>query len=166
MLAIANSGTGLIKGVGTFQYQPLFLYDTEVNMLPDYPLHHIGIVVEDLEDTIAKYRESFGLVEEYRENLDDRGVELVFLTLPHTRIELLHSTSPDSKIAKYLENHKPGLHHLCFEVKDIHAELERLKNQGVELIDKEPRKGAHNSLIAFLKPSALNGVLMELCQEQ
>ena len=82
------------------------------------------------------------------------------------KIELLQATSPDSAIAKFLEKNREGLHHVAFDVDDIFAEIERLKNLGFRLIHEVPKDGADNKLIAFLHPSSTNGMLVELCQEK
>ena len=82
------------------------------------------------------------------------------------KIELLEATNPDSAIAKFIEKKGEGIHHICFQVKDIESELEKLKNIGIRLIDEEPRIGAYNSKVAFIHPKSANGVLVELAELQ
>ncbi len=127
-------------------------------------IDHIGIAVENLEASIAFYQRSFGLSVELREEVPTQKVALAFLSLPGTRLELLMPTAPESAIAKFLLSHGPGMHHLCYRVRDIRAELLRLKALGHKLIDETPRPGAHNTLIAFLHPKGCEGVLTELCE--
>lgn len=134
-------------------------------MLP-LPLDHIGIAVENLDQSIAFYRDTFGFALELREAVPTQKVEVAFLTLANTKIELLASSAPDSTLAKFLRERGPGLHHVCYQVKDIEQELARLKASGIRLIDEKPRPGAHHTLIAFLHPKSTQGVLTELCQKK
>jgi len=127
-------------------------------------LDHIGIAVPNLDTSIAFYQRSFGLAVELREKVPSQKVELAFLALPGTRLELLMPTAPESAIGKFLQSHGPGMHHVCYRVRDIRAELHRLQSLGHKLIDETPRPGAHNTLIAFLHPKGCEGVLTELCE--
>lgn len=127
-------------------------------------LDHVGIAVENLEAAISRYKTLYGFELDLREKVPTQQVEVAFLKLANTKIELLAPTSPESTLAKFLKNKGPGLHHICYEVKDIKAELAKLKAKGVELIDQTPRPGAHKTLIAFLHPKSTSGVLTELCQ--
>ena len=88
-----------------------------------------------------------------------------FFETDESKIELLQATHEDSAIAKFIEKKGEGIHHIAFDVTDIHAELERLEKEGFKIISKEPKKGADNKLVAFLHPKSTNGVLIELCQE-
>ncbi len=81
------------------------------------------------------------------------------------KIELLEATNPESPIAKFLEKKGEGIHHIAFDVADIVAEIERLKNEGFVVLNETPKKGADNKWVAFLHPKSTNGVLIELCQE-
>ena len=81
------------------------------------------------------------------------------------KIELLEATNPDSPIAKFLEKKGEGIHHIAFDVEDIHAEIARLKAEGFQVLNETPKKGADNKMVAFLHPKSTNGVLIELCQE-
>ncbi len=130
----------------------------------DLPLDHIGIAVQNLDEGIALYQRSFGLKLDLREPVPTQNVEVAFLKLENTLIELLAPTSPASTLQKFLQTRGPGLHHLCYRVSNIREELKRLIALGYSAIDKEPRPGAHNSMIAFLHPKDFGGVLTELCE--
>ena len=127
-------------------------------------VNHIGIAVEKIADYIAFYRDTLGLPVEGEEVVEEQKVKVAFLTVGDTRIELLEPTSPESPIAKFLEKKGPGVHHLSFEVGDIAAELAKMKEKGVKLIDEAPRCGAHHTKIAFIHPKESKGVLVELTQ--
>lgn len=129
-----------------------------------FPIDHIGIAVENLDDSIDFYREAFGLELDLREKVDSQKVEIAFLDCGNTLIELLTPTSPDSALAKFIASKGPGIHHICFRVNDIHAQLKRYEADGYQLIDREPRPGAHGSRIAFIHPKSMGGVLIELCE--
>lgn len=130
----------------------------------NYPLHHIGIAVVDLEASIAAYEKNFGFKLDLRETLDSQQVELAFVKLENTMIELLMPISERSTLSKFLKNRGPGLHHICYQVDNIRSEIQRLTGLGFEFIDQSPRPGAHNSLIAFIHPKSTGGVLTELCE--
>lgn len=127
-------------------------------------INHIGIAVEKIDDYIAFYRDTLGLTVEGTETVEEQKVKVAFLTIGDTRIELLEPTSPESPIAKFMEKKGPGVHHLAFEVDDIAAELARMKEKGVKLIDETPRCGAHHTKIAFIHPKESKGVLVELTE--
>lgn len=127
-------------------------------------LNHIGIAVESLEGALPFYRDSLGLPYEGSEEVAEQKVKVAFLGVGASRVELLEPTSDDSPIAKFLAKNGPGVHHLAYEVADLEAALEQLKQQGVRLIDEIPRRGAHNTRIAFIHPKATGGILTELCQ--
>lgn len=127
-------------------------------------INHIGIAVKSLETSIIFYRDHLGMTYEGSEVVSDQQVKVAFLQVGESRIELLEPTSENSPVAKFLEKNGEGIHHIAYEVDNIHAALESMKAQGLRLIDNEPRRGAHNSLIAFLHPKATAGVLTELCQ--
>lgn len=131
---------------------------------PNYTFDHIGIAVRNLGSAIAFYENSFNLKCVLREKIESQGVEVAFIELPNTKIELLAPLSSPSKLTTFLEKRGEGLHHVCYRVSDIVAELSRLAALGFELLDKTPRKGAHNSQIAFIHPKSCQGVLTELCQ--
>jgi methylmalonyl-CoA/ethylmalonyl-CoA epimerase len=127
-------------------------------------INHIGIAVKDLDEAIAFYRK-LGLEVEGTETVESQKVKVAFIPVGDTRIELLAATDDESPIAKFIEKRGEGIQHLAFSVSDISSELKNAESEGIRLIDKEPRVGAHNSKIAFLHPKSTNGVLVELCQE-
>ena len=124
-------------------------------------IHHTGLVVRSLEESYAFFRDTLGLRLLKEEAIEEQGVNAALLDLGNGLLELLEPTVPDTGIARFLESRGEGLHHVCLEVDDIHAALAELKSKGVRLVDEEPRQGIVGS-IAFLHPSALHGVLVEL----
>ena len=128
-------------------------------------LEHIGIAVKDLENSNDLFKKLFGKSHYKVESVDSEHVNTSFFKVGSTKIELLEATHPDSAIAKYLEKRGEGIHHIAFEVKDIHKEMKRLEEEGFRLINEQPKRGADNKLVAFLHPKSANGVLIELCQE-
>jgi methylmalonyl-CoA epimerase len=130
----------------------------------DAPIDHVAIVVKDLEATLRLYTQTLGFSEVYREIVADQGIEAVGLRTGDAIIELLRPLDEDSPIARYRGEAETKLHHTAYRVADIRAELERLRETGVRLIDEEPRRGAHGNTIAFLHPKSTGGVLIELCQ--
>ena len=127
-------------------------------------INHIGIAVKSLEASIPLYRDQLGMEFEGTEEVAEQKVKVAFLKIGESRIELLEPTAEDSPVAKFLEKNGEGIHHMAYEVEDIEATLAELKQKEVRLIDEKPRRGAHNSLIAFLHPKATGGVLTEICQ--
>ncbi len=129
-----------------------------------WTVDHIGIAVADIDAAIALYASTAGTEVTLREKLVDRGVELAFLNTGGTKLELLMPLKDDSAIARFLAKRGPGLHHVCYKVDDIRAEMSRLERLGAKLIDTTPRPGASGTIIAFLEPSSFSGVLTELCE--
>ena len=123
-------------------------------------LDHIGIAVRSLDS--AKIYEDLGLTIEHVETVETQRVKTAFLSVGDSNLELLEPTSPDSPIAKFIEKRGEGIHHICLRVDDLEAHLERLKAAGYRLINETPVPGAHGCRVAFLHPSAGNGVLIEL----
>ncbi|MBM4400059.1 MAG: methylmalonyl-CoA epimerase [Candidatus Cloacimonetes bacterium] len=128
-------------------------------------ISHIGIAVSDLEAGIAFY-EKLGLKLESIEEVPSQKVKVAFFPCGDTRIELLAPTAEDSPVAKYIEKKGEGVQHIAFAVDDLPAELTAKEADGIQLIDKEPRPGAHGASIAFLHPKSTLGVLIELCKEK
>ena len=128
-------------------------------------ISHIGIAVSDLEAGIAFY-EKLGLKLESIEEVPSQKVKVAFFPCGDTRIELLAPTAEDSPVAKYIEKKGEGVQHIAFAVDDLPAELAAKETDGILLIDKEPRPGAHGAEIAFLHPKSTLGVLIELCKER
>jgi methylmalonyl-CoA/ethylmalonyl-CoA epimerase len=127
---------------------------------------HIGIAVRDLEASIALYRSIFQLSDIHREQVEAQGVDIASFELNGVRIELTAPLNADSPIAKFLEKRGEGIHHVAFRTDTIGADLQRLADNNVRLINTETQLGAHDMLIAFLHPSSTGGVLMELCSEK
>jgi len=128
-------------------------------------ISHIGIAVANLEAGIAFY-EKLGLKLESIEEVPSQKVKVAFFPCGDTRIELLAPMAEDSPIAKFIEKKGEGIQHIAFAVDDLPAELEKADANGIQLIDKEPRPGAHGADIAFLHPKSTQGVLIELCKEK
>ena len=129
-------------------------------------LNHVAIAVPDLEAAVAQYRELLGASVSPPEAQPAHGVTTVFVTLPNTKIELLHPLGAESPIAAFLERHPTGgIHHLCYEVDDILAARDRLLAEGARVLgDGEPKPGAHQRPVLFLHPKDFSGTLIELEQ--
>lgn len=128
-------------------------------------ISHIGIAVKDLDEGIAFY-EKLGLTLEGTEEVPSQMVKVAFFPVGDTRIELLAPTSEESPIAKFIEKKGEGIQHIAFAVEDLPQALKDTEEDGIRLIDKEPRPGAHGADIAFLHPKSTGGVLIELCKEK
>lgn len=127
------------------------------------PADHIGIAVKRLDDAIALYG-TFGLQPESIEDIASEGVRAAFLRAGGVRLELLESLRDDGVIARFIERRGEGLHHLAFATDDIRAAMARVRDAGLDLVDSEPRRGAHGRLVAFVHPKSAHGVLLELVQ--
>ena len=127
-------------------------------------IDHIGIAVKSLTDTIKIYEDAIGLEVSGYDQVDDQGVRVAMLNIGESRIELLEPTGPDSPIERFMQKRGEGIHHIAVTVENIEKALERLKASGVRLVDSEPRRGAHNTRVAFIHPSSTHGVLLELVQ--
>lgn len=129
-------------------------------------INHIGVAVNSIEESAPLYRDVYGMKDEGVEVVEEQKVKVAFFGIGESRIELLEPTSDDSPVAKFIAKNGPGVHHIAYEVDDIQAELEQLREQGIRLIDEVPRCGAHDTQIAFLHPKSSGGVLTEICQGQ
>jgi methylmalonyl-CoA/ethylmalonyl-CoA epimerase len=129
-------------------------------------LEHIGIAVKDINNANALFSALLGRSAYKVEEVESEGVRTSFFEISGLKIELLEATRNDSPIAKFIEKRGEGIHHLAFEVDDIHQSLEDYRAKGFELINSQPKDGADNKRIAFLHPKSTNGVLIELCQEK
>jgi methylmalonyl-CoA epimerase len=125
---------------------------------------HIGVAVDDLDAALALYGEVLEMPVAHREVVEQQGVEAVLLDVGENHVELLRPLGPDTPVGKFLAARGPGLHHVAYQVQDIEAALDRLRDQGVRLIDERPRVGIRGSLVAFVHPKASNGVLTEIVQ--
>ncbi len=130
-----------------------------------HKIEHIGIAVKDLEKSNEVFAKLLGAPHYKTEMVESENVNTSFFKIGESKIELLHATSPESAIAKYLDKKGEGIHHLAFAVEDIEKEVERLKAEGFQPISEKPKKGADNKLVFFFHPKSANGVLIELCQE-
>lgn len=127
-------------------------------------LHHVGIAVRDLARAIETWQTLLGIGAGPPVEVPEEGVRISFLRAGDPKIELLEPLSPESVIAKFIEKRGEGIHHIAFAVKDIHASLRRLTEQGVPVLDKEPRFRGGNRHVVFCHPKGANGVLTELVQ--
>ena len=128
-------------------------------------IEHIGIAVTDINKSNELFSKIFGKENYKSETVESEGVTTSFFQIGESKIELVSATNSESPISKYLQKNREGMHHISFEVEDIEKEMERLKKEGIRLINDTPKKGADNKLICFLHPKDTNGVLIELCQE-
>jgi methylmalonyl-CoA epimerase len=127
-------------------------------------LDHIGVAVRSIEAT--KIYQALGLRVDHVENVETQGVKTAFLPMGDSSIELLEPLRADSPVGKFLDKHGEGIHHICFRVDNIDEHLVRLKSQGFRLINETAVPGAHGCRVAFLHPSAGNGVLIELSEKR
>ncbi len=128
----------------------------------EHPLDHVAIAVPSIEDAAPLYERVTGSRCSPVETLPAQGVRVAFVGA----LELLEPLAPDTTVGRFLERGGPGLHHVAYRVEDLAAELERLRNQGVELIDTEPREGARGHLVAFVHPRSTGKVLVEMVQHR
>ncbi len=131
-------------------------------------INHIGIAVTDLDSAIETFRKIFQFDSVHKEVVEDQKIEVASFKVGNVLIELTFPTSPESPIAKFIEKNggKGGLHHLAFESDNVAEELLRIEKENIQLIDKKPRLGAHDMMIAFMHPKSTNGVLTEICQSK
>jgi methylmalonyl-CoA/ethylmalonyl-CoA epimerase len=127
-------------------------------------IDHIGVAVEDIESSLALYRDAFRMEVAHREIVQDQGVEAVLLDVGENHVELLAPLGPDTPVGKFLSKKGPGLHHVAYQVSDIDATLDSLKAAGVALIDEQPRVGIRSARVAFLHPKGSGGVLTEIVE--
>jgi methylmalonyl-CoA/ethylmalonyl-CoA epimerase len=130
--------------------------------MPIKRIDHIAIVVPDIDEALAFWRDALGLELSHREEVPEQESLIAFLPVGESEVELVEPTTETSGIARYLARRGPGMHHICFEVDDIEATLARLKEQGIQLINEEPTIGAGGKRIAFIHPKSTGGVLVEL----
>ncbi len=128
-------------------------------------IEHIGIAVKNLDESNFIFEKLFGAPAYKEEEVESEGVKTSFFMNGPNKIELLEATNPESPIAKFIEKKGEGIHHIAFDVENIHDEIKRLQQEGFIVLNETPKKGADNKLVAFLHPKSTNGVLIELCQE-
>jgi methylmalonyl-CoA/ethylmalonyl-CoA epimerase len=127
-------------------------------------IDHVGVAVEDLDEAIELYQAGFEMRLAHRETVEDQGVEAVLLDVGESHVELLAPLGPETAVGKFLARKGPGLHHVAYAVGDIEAVLRTLAEEGLELIDAEPRIGIRGSRVAFLHPRSTGGVLTEIVE--
>jgi methylmalonyl-CoA/ethylmalonyl-CoA epimerase len=129
-------------------------------------VEHIGIAVKDLAFSIPLFERLLGSTCYQTERVDSEKVDTAFFRSGETKIELVQGLDEDSVITKHIARRGEGMHHIAFEVADIHAEMQRLAAEGFTLLNAEPKQGADNKLVCFLHPKDTGGVLIELCMER
>ena len=127
-------------------------------------IDHIGIAVKSIRETSELLSNILGLKVAGEEIVEEQKVKVAFLSLGDSELELLESTSPEGPIARFIKKKGEGIQHIAFRVNNIEEVLEKLKKEGVRLIDEKPRYGAGGAKIAFLHPKSTNGILVELCE--
>jgi methylmalonyl-CoA/ethylmalonyl-CoA epimerase len=125
-------------------------------------VHHVAFAVEDLDEAVETYRSLFGAEVEERGNLEEQGVEAVYLRLGSGRIELVAPLGADTPVGRFLERRGPGMHHVGIAVSDVAAAVSELAAKGAEVIDPEPRPGLGGHVVSFVHPQSLHGVLAEV----
>ena len=128
-------------------------------------IEHIGIAVQSLDDSIPFYKSLLGTDCYAIEEVKDQKVKTAFFQVGQTKIELLESTDPEGPIGKFIEEKGPGIHHIAFAVENAGNALKDAENKGIQLIDKQSRKGAEGLDIGFLHPKSTNGILIEFCSK-
>ena len=129
-------------------------------------IDHVGLAVSDLEASVADYSRLLGIEPTHRERVDDQGVEEVLFPVGSSYIQLLGALGADTPVGRFLASRGPGMHHVAYRVDDIEGALAHLRTEGAQLIDESPRAGSRNTLIAFVHPRTMGGVLIELVQER
>jgi methylmalonyl-CoA/ethylmalonyl-CoA epimerase len=125
---------------------------------------HIGVAVDDLDAAIVLHERTYGMALVHREVVEEQGVEAVLLDVGENHVELLRPLAPDTAVGRFLASRGAGLHHVAYQVADIDAALDALRDRGVQLIDETPRTGIRASRVAFLHPAGVGGVLTEIVQ--
>lgn len=127
-------------------------------------IHHVAVVVEDMEKSLAFWRDALGMELHELRDVPAEKSQVAFLPLDGAEVELVMPTSDDSGIAKYLAKRGAGMHHICLQVDDIVGMLSQLKSKAIRLINEEPRKAEDGKQYAFIHPESTGGVLVELYQ--
>jgi methylmalonyl-CoA/ethylmalonyl-CoA epimerase len=127
-------------------------------------IDHIGIAVKGLDQASAFYKDILGLEVKAIETVAEQKVNVAFIPITDSEVELLESTEADGPVAKFIEARGEGVQHIAFRVENLEEALAELKAKGIRLIDQSPRKGAGGAKIAFIHPKETNGVLVEICE--
>jgi methylmalonyl-CoA epimerase len=125
-------------------------------------IHHLGVAVHDLDAAVDTYERLFGAEVEHRASVEEQGVEAAAVLVGAGRVELLAPLGDETPVGRFLAKRGPGMHHVAYEVEDVRAEIDRLAQEGAELIDIEPRQGLFGLEVAFVHPDAVHGVLTEV----
>lgn len=136
-----------------------------MNRLVLTDIDHVGLAVGDLDAAVEHYRRTLGMEPAHREVVQSQGVEEVLFLVGTSYIQLVGALGPETPVGRFLAKRGPGLHHVGLRVDDVAATLEKLKSEGVPLIDEAPRPGSRGTTIAFVHPKGMGGVLVELVQE-
>lgn len=128
-------------------------------------IEHIGIAVKNLEASNALFTTLFNRPPYKEEFVESEAVKTSFFQTGESKVELLEATAESSAIHKFIEKKGEGIHHIAFEVEDIHAEMARMREEGFRVLNDQPKRGADNKWVCFIHPKDTNGVLVELCQE-
>ena len=129
-------------------------------------IDHVGIAVSDLDESVEHHRRTLGVEPTHRERVEDQGVEEVLFAVGTSSIQLLGALGSDTPVGRFLANRGPGIHHVAYRVDDLVEALARLRAEGARLVDEVPRKGSRDTLIAFVHPKDMGGVLVELVQDR
>ncbi len=129
-------------------------------------IEHIGIAVKNLEKSNDLYSKLFNSSPYKMEEVASEGVKTSFFQVGESKIELLEASNENSAIAKFIAKKGEGVHHIAYDVEDIYAEMDRLRKEGFQLLNEQPKYGADNKLVCFIHPKSAGGVLIELCQER
>jgi methylmalonyl-CoA/ethylmalonyl-CoA epimerase len=127
-------------------------------------VHHVGIAVDDLEAAVERYRSTLGVEPTHRQRIEEQGVDEVLFDVGGSSIQLLGALGPETPVGTFLTKRGPGVHHVAYLVDDVEASLERLRGEGVRLVDEMPRRGSRDTTVAFIHPKDMGGVLIELVQ--
>jgi methylmalonyl-CoA epimerase len=125
-------------------------------------IHHVGVAVDDLDEALATYERLFSAQVEHQATVDDQGVRAASLRIGEGRLELLEPLAADTPVGRFLAKRGPGMHHVAYEVADLHATLAELAGAGAALIDEQPREGLFGLEVAFVHPDSVHGVLSEV----
>ena len=127
-------------------------------------IDHVGVAVENIDESLAIYRDALGMPLVHRETVTEQGVDAALLDVGDCHVELLQPLGPDTAVGKYLARRGPGLHHVAYRVENIEETLQALASAGMRLIDEQPRRGIRNSRVAFVHPGSTGSVLTEIVQ--
>ena len=129
-------------------------------------IEHIGIAVNDIKEANLVFKSILGKAHYKTEYVESEDVLTSFFDLGESKIELIESNNKDHTISKFLNSNKSAIHHIAIKVSDIYFEIQRIKKEGIRVLNEIPKQGADNQLICFLHPKDTLGVLIELCQEK